>query len=102
MSVGRPRLRNSTTLRFSINAAFVADPISLDMLVLHLISISRAVNFKYIAIEWEKPKSYGDAGITGYKVYVNGVVEAALGPEQFTFSYTAGKWCREYAFQVMD
>ena len=32
-SVGRPRMRNGTTLRFSINAAFVADPISLDMLV---------------------------------------------------------------------
>ena len=32
-SVGRPRMWNRTTLRFSINAAFVADPISLDMLV---------------------------------------------------------------------
>ena len=32
-SVGRPRMRNWTTLRFTINAAFVADPISLDMLV---------------------------------------------------------------------
>ena len=60
----------------------------------------RAINFKYIAIEWNKPKSYGDALITGYKVFVNGVVEAALGPDQFSYSYTQGKWCREYIFQV--
>ena len=43
---------------------------------------------------------YGDAMITGYKVYVNGVVEALLGADQFTYSFTQGKWCREYVFQV--
>ncbi len=60
----------------------------------------RACNFRYIAIEWEKPKTYGDAHISGYKVYVNGVVEATLGSDQHTFSYAQGRWCREYAFQV--
>ena len=60
----------------------------------------RACNFKYIAIQWEKPASYGDALITGYKVFVNGVVEAVLGADQFTYSFTHGKWCREYVFQV--
>lgn len=43
---------------------------------------------------------YGDAIVTGYKVYVNGVVEALLGADQFTYSFTHGKWCREYVFQV--
>ena len=38
--------------------------------------------------------------MTGYKVYVNGVVEAVLGPEQFTYTFTQGKWCKEYSFQV--
>ena len=60
----------------------------------------RACNFKYVAIEWEKPKCYGDAKITGYKVYVNGVVEAILSADQQTYSFTHGRWCREYAFQV--
>ena len=43
---------------------------------------------------------YGDAKITGYKVFVNGVVEAVLGPDQHTYSFTHGKWCKEYIFQV--
>ncbi len=60
----------------------------------------RACNFKYVAIEWEPPSCYGDAKITGYKVYVNGVVEALLGADQQTYSFTHGRWCREYAFQV--
>lgn len=60
----------------------------------------RACNFKYIAIQWDQPKQYGDASITGYKVFVNGVVEAVLGPENFTYTFTQGKWCKEYSFQV--
>ena len=43
---------------------------------------------------------YGSAHITGYKVYVNGVVEALLKADQLNFSFTHGKWCREYVFQV--
>ena len=43
---------------------------------------------------------YGDALIVGYKVFVNGVVEAVLGPKQLNFSLNTGKWCREYIFQV--
>ena len=34
ISVGHPRLQNQTTLQFSINGAFVAAPISVDVLVL--------------------------------------------------------------------
>lgn len=60
----------------------------------------RACNFKYVAIEWQKPGTYGDAGITGYKVIVNGVVEAVLGVDQCTYSYAGGHWCKEYVFQV--
>ncbi len=60
----------------------------------------RACNFKYVAIEWDKPRCYGDAKVTGYKVYVNGVVEAILAADQQTYSFTHGRWCREYAFQV--
>ena len=60
----------------------------------------RACNFRYIAIQWEKPSTYGDAIISGYKVYVNGVVESILKPDQMTYSYTQGHWCREYGFQV--
>ncbi len=51
-------------------------------------------------MEWKKPLTYGDAAITGYKVYVNGVVEGLLAPDQLSFSFTHGKWCREYVFQV--
>ena len=61
---------------------------------------SRACNFRYITIEWAKPTTYGDTLVTGYKVYVNGVVETILGTDQFSFSFTQGHWCREYAFQV--
>ena len=63
-------------------------------------SVIRACNFKYVAIEWQKPATYGDAAVTGYKVFVNGVVEAVLGVDQCTYSYTSGKWCHEYVFQV--
>jgi len=59
-----------------------------------------AVNFRYIAIEWQKPSMYGDANITGYKIYVNGIVEAVLGSDQYTFSYTKGSPCLEYVFQI--
>ena len=74
--------------------------IYLSLIMSYFPVIFSACNFRYIAIEWEKPKTYGDADISGYKVYVNGVVESSLGPDQFSYSYTAGKWCREYAFQV--
>ncbi|CAL1538548.1 unnamed protein product [Lymnaea stagnalis] len=60
----------------------------------------RACNFRYIAIQWDKPTTYGDALLTGYKVYVNGIVEAVLNSDQLSYTYTQGKWCHEYAFQV--
>ena len=62
--------------------------------------IFRACNFRYIAVQWDKPTTYGDALVTGYKVYVNGIVEAVLNADQLTYTYTQGKWCHEYAFQV--
>ena len=43
---------------------------------------------------------FGEASISGYKIYVNGVVEGVLNSDQFTFSYTQGRWCHEYSFQV--
>ncbi|XP_052779768.1 uncharacterized protein LOC128217013 isoform X4 [Mya arenaria] len=60
----------------------------------------RACNFRYIAIQWDKPNMYGDALITGYKVYVNGIVESILNADQLSYTYTHGKWCQEYSFQV--
>ncbi|KAL5013163.1 hypothetical protein ScPMuIL_007433 [Solemya velum] len=60
----------------------------------------RACNFRYIAIQWDKPHTYGDALITGYKVYVNGIVEAILNGDQLSYTFTRGKWCQEYNFQV--
>ncbi|XP_025107507.1 uncharacterized protein LOC112572161 isoform X5 [Pomacea canaliculata] len=60
----------------------------------------RACNFRYIAVQWEKPTTYGDALITGYKVYVNGIVEAVLSADALSFTFTQGKWCQEYSFQV--
>ncbi|XP_059161356.1 uncharacterized protein LOC131944640 isoform X2 [Physella acuta] len=60
----------------------------------------RACNFRYIAIQWEKPTTYGEAYVVGYKVYVNGVVEEILNADQLSYTYTQGKWCREYVFQV--
>ena len=60
----------------------------------------RACNFRYIAIQWDKPNTYGDALITGYKVYLNGIVEAILNADQLSYTYTHGKWCQEYSFQV--
>ena len=60
----------------------------------------RACNFRYIAVQWDKPNTYGDALITGYKVYLNGIVEAILNADQLSYTYTHGKWCQEYSFQV--
>ena len=60
----------------------------------------RAVNFKYIAIEWMKPRTFGDAAVAAYKVYVNGIVEATLNADQLSFSFTKGVACHEYVFQV--
>ncbi|KAK3102288.1 hypothetical protein FSP39_010226 [Pinctada imbricata] len=61
---------------------------------------SEACNFRYIAVQWDKPSTYGDALVTGYKVYVNGIIEAILNADQLSFTFTHGKWCEEYAFQV--
>lgn len=55
---------------------------------------------KYISIQWEKPMEFGDVAVTGYKVYVNGVVGASLPADQTTFTFTHGKWCKQYIFQV--
>jgi len=63
-------------------------------------SFFRACNFRYIAVQWDKPNTYGDALITGYKVYVNGIVESILNADQLSYTYTHGKWCQEYSFQV--
>jgi len=60
----------------------------------------RAVNFTYIAIEWMKPRTFGDAAVSAYKVYVNGIVQAALSADQMSFSFTQGEPCHEYVFQV--
>ncbi|XP_023933288.1 uncharacterized protein LOC106180596 isoform X1 [Lingula anatina] len=60
----------------------------------------RACNFNYTAIQWEKPTTFGVANITGYKVYVNGVVEAVVGPDQYHYCYTKGQGCKEYVYQV--
>jgi len=60
----------------------------------------RAVNLKYIAIEWMKPRTFGDAAVSAYKVYVNGVVEATLGADQLSFCFSNGVACHEYVFQV--
>ncbi|XP_041347758.1 uncharacterized protein LOC121367568 [Gigantopelta aegis] len=60
----------------------------------------RACNFRYIAVQWDKANTYGEALVTGYKVYVNGIVEAVLTKDQLNYTYTHGKWCHEYAFQV--
>lgn len=62
--------------------------------------MSRAVNFKYVTIEWTKPAAYGDAAISGYKVYVNGVVEATLSADELSFNLTSGTPCKDYIFQV--
>ncbi|ESO91438.1 hypothetical protein LOTGIDRAFT_153880 [Lottia gigantea] len=60
----------------------------------------RASNFRYLAIQWEKPSEYGDAIIAGYKVFVNGIVEAHLAADQLSYTFTNGRWCHEYSFQV--
>jgi len=60
----------------------------------------RACNFRYVAVQWDKPNTYGDALITGYKVFVNGIVQHTLNADQLSFTYTEGKWCHEYTFQV--
>lgn len=58
------------------------------------------MNFKYIAIEWMKPRTFGDAAVAAYKVYVNGIVEATLSADQLSFSFTKGVACHQYIFQV--
>ncbi|XP_014680478.1 PREDICTED: uncharacterized protein LOC106820479, partial [Priapulus caudatus] len=60
----------------------------------------RACNFKYIAIQWEKPSVYGSAHITSYRLFINGVVESNLSPQQTAYTFTSGAWCREYVFQL--
>lgn len=63
-------------------------------------SVTRTMHTKYISIQWEKPMEFGDVAVTGYKVYVNGVVGANLPADQTTFTFTHGKWCKQYIFQV--
>ncbi|CAD5112727.1 DgyrCDS1945 [Dimorphilus gyrociliatus] len=60
----------------------------------------RAKNFKYITIEWNRPRCYGEGKIIEYKIFINGIVEEKVGPDQFHYSFTRGYWCSEYAFQV--
>ncbi|XP_033744669.1 uncharacterized protein LOC117330483 isoform X1 [Pecten maximus] len=60
----------------------------------------RACNFRYISVQWEKPTTYGDALVTGYKVFVNGIIVHTLNADQTSYTYTEGKWCHEYTFQV--
>lgn len=60
----------------------------------------KAKNFKYITIEWNKPKWYGEGKITEYKIFVNGIVEDKVPVDQLCYSFTRGHWCAEYAFQV--
>ncbi|ESN91000.1 hypothetical protein HELRODRAFT_182345 [Helobdella robusta] len=61
----------------------------------------KATNFNYVTIEWEEPKSFGDATITGYKVFIDGVAESNdLGSTARSFAFTGGVWCKDYVFQV--
>ena len=60
----------------------------------------RAVNFEYATIEWAKPRSYGNAPVTGYKVYVNSVLEITLPANQQSFTYSHGRGCSDYTFQI--
>ena len=60
----------------------------------------RACNFKYITMEWNRPKTYGDTQVVAYKVHVNGKVEAILSAEQQAFTLSKGEPCHEYKFQV--
>jgi hypothetical protein len=60
----------------------------------------RACNFKYITMEWNRPNAYGEAQIVGYKLYVDGKVEAVLSNEQTVFTLSKGEPCHEYSFQV--
>ena len=60
----------------------------------------RACNFKYVTMEWQRPASYGDADIVGYKLYVDGKVEAVVSAEQHVYTLSSGEPCREYKFQV--
>lgn len=73
---------------------------SVSCQILIMLLAFRAVNFKYIAIEWMKPRTFGDAAVAAYKVYVNGIVEATLSADQMSFSFTKGVACQEYVFQV--
>jgi len=47
-----------------------------------------------------KPRTFGDAAVAAYKIYVNGIVEASLSADQLSFSFTKGSACHEYVFQV--
>lgn len=62
--------------------------------------VFRACNFKYITMEWNRPASYGDAQIIGYKLYVDNKVEAVLSSDQNVFTLTKGEPSQEYTFQV--
>lgn len=67
---------------------------------MHIYFHFRACNLKYISIQWEKPRCYGSAHITGYRIYIDGICEAVNGPDQMIYNYTTGKFCTEYSFQV--
>lgn len=60
----------------------------------------RACNFKYIAIQWDKPRQYGNAHIKSYKLFINGVMHSDLSQQQTGYSFTSGTGCKEYAFQL--
>ncbi len=60
----------------------------------------RACNYKYITMEWNKPKSYGETSIIAYKLYVDGKTEAILSADQNIFTLSKGKSGHEYTFQV--
>ena len=60
----------------------------------------RACNFKYITMEWNRPRAYGENQVIAYKLYVDNKVEAVLSAEQTAFTLSKGEPCREYSFQV--
>jgi hypothetical protein len=60
----------------------------------------RACNFKYITIEWNRSRSYGDALIVGYKVYIDGKAIAVVSAEQTAFTLSNGISCHDYSFQI--
>ncbi len=60
----------------------------------------RACNFKYITIEWNRPRSYGDAIVVGYKIYIDGKATAVVSSEQTAFTLSNGIPSHDYSFQV--